>query len=481
MRITQPGDMAEKYDLVVIGSGFGSLFFVQKYLQRTRRTRVAILEWGEHHTHQWQLENRRNAALDQNNTLVNQNDKRWLYTIGVGGGTNCWWGLSPRLHPSDFELQTRYGVGVDWPISYSDLEPYYLEAERTMLVAGPDDLGGVYPGSRRYPARQHHFTSADRLMKAQMPDQHFAIPSARLRDPLGSRSSCCASAVCNLCPQDAKFTALNSFDELLSDPRVDLITGAKVTNLDMAAGQVSGALYLKDGREHVARGDLYVLGANAMYSPWIMMRSGLGGHGLGQYLCEKMLVYVEVRLNGLNHFDGGTATTGFNTMLLDGEHRREHGAAVVLVENRLIDGLRTEWGRWRETMPIAGYIEDIPRQECGILADNAEFVTAKAFDWSDYAVRGREAFLAKLPDVLSALPVEEIIYKKTDTACHIQCTTRMGRTRDDSVVDAGLVHHDARNLVVVGNSVFPTVGSANPSLTTAALSLRAAHLLTGAP
>src|SRR5690606_18069205 len=46
-----------------------------------------------------------------------------IIPIGLGGGTNCWFGQSPRLHPSDFALFTRYGVGRDWPVTYDELEP----------------------------------------------------------------------------------------------------------------------------------------------------------------------------------------------------------------------------------------------------------------------------------------------------------------------------------------------------------------------
>jgi choline dehydrogenase-like flavoprotein len=45
------------------------------------------------------------------------------------------------------------------------------------------------------------------------------------------------------------------------------------------------------------------------------------------------------------------------------------------------------------------------------------------------------------------------------------------------VVDANLVSHDHKNLMIVGSSVFPTGGSANPTLTIAALSLRASDFL----
>jgi len=56
---------------------------------------------------------------------------------GVGGGSVHWAGFTPRVHPSDFEVYSRDGVGVDWPISYEDLKPYYELLEREIPVAGP--------------------------------------------------------------------------------------------------------------------------------------------------------------------------------------------------------------------------------------------------------------------------------------------------------------------------------------------------------
>jgi choline dehydrogenase-like flavoprotein len=54
----------------------------------------------------------------------------------------------------------------------------------------------------------------------------------------------------------------------------------------------------------------------------------------------------------------------------------------------------------------------------------------------------------------------------------------MGIDPETSVVDGDQIHHRLRNLVVVGSAVFPTCSCANPSLTVAALSLRAAERIT---
>jgi glucose dehydrogenase len=65
--------------------------------------------------------------------------------------------------------------------------------------------------------------------------------------------------------------------------------------------------------------------------------------------------------------------------------------------------------------------------------------------------------------------------KAFDGAGHIMGTCRMGKDPSQSVVDSRCRSHDHRNLFIVGASVFPTVGSPNPTLTLAALALRAAE------
>lgn len=477
MRFADPRKIKDTYDLVVVGTGFGSLFFVKKFLERQPRSKVLMLEWGKHHSHQWQIENQANSEITDADVLQNQGDKPWRFTIGLGGGTNCWWGMTPRMLPDDFQVRTRFGHSVDWPITYDDLAPYYSEAERIIRIAGPDNLGAYYPQTPPYPMAAHNVSTVDRLLMAAMPDKHFAMPNARLRTPLGARGACCSSGTCNLCPVDAKMTALNTLEDVFQDPRVDLILEAKVEWLDSQGGRIAGAHFSYGGREYSAKGDLYILGANAIYSPTILMRSGIGGHGVGSYLCEKLVVGVEVLMRGLKHFDGGTDVTCFNLSFLDYEHRKAHGGAMVFVPNMMLFGLRPEYGRWRETLALLAYIEDEPQESNGIFLDHLGHPVAKPFVRSAVSDRSEAAYLKKLPEFLKALPVEKINFRVRGTASHIQCTTRMGKTIEDSVVDSDLIHHSLRNLVIVGNSVFPTPGSGNPSLTTAALSLRAADRL----
>lgn len=48
----------EKYDLIVVGTGFSSTFFLKRYLKRYPGRKVAVIERGSMLAHKWRLENR---------------------------------------------------------------------------------------------------------------------------------------------------------------------------------------------------------------------------------------------------------------------------------------------------------------------------------------------------------------------------------------------------------------------------------------
>ena len=123
MPFIDPDAMQDGYEAVIIGSGFGSFFFLHEFLKTPRRGRILLIEWGAYKTHDWQVKNKVNSIFDTD-TLYTRGagEKKWTHTIGFGGGTLCWYGHSPRNHPNDFCLSSKYGVGIDWPFSYRDLE-----------------------------------------------------------------------------------------------------------------------------------------------------------------------------------------------------------------------------------------------------------------------------------------------------------------------------------------------------------------------
>jgi choline dehydrogenase-like flavoprotein len=123
-------------------------------------------------------------------------------------------------------------------------------------------------------------------------------------------------------------------------------------------------------------------------------------------------------------------------------------------------------------------VEDLPTDSNRVILDSDGVPKVLHASVSEYAKRGLKESLAKIEQVLRPLPVERVDFKgMRDTESHIQGTLRMGSDPAASVVDAKQIHHDVRNLVVVGSSVFPSGPNCNPSLSVAALSLRSADLV----
>ena len=414
MNIVSAHELGNKsFELVVVGSGFGSSFYLHQAMKHGLRNAL-VVEWGDLHSHAWQLEHGRNSAIAHEETYRSDGKKPWNYTIAFGGGMNCWFAQTPRFHPSDFALKTRYGIGEDWPLSYDDLEPFYAEVEDYMAVSGDPDMASIMPRSTTFPQLPHRLTTADQLMKAAQPDRHFAMPTARARISTGTRSACCASLRCQLCPADAKFTAQNGLSRLYTRAEVSLCLKARAIRFETTGGVVNALVFEQGGREYRVRGDQFVLGGNAIQSPAILLRSGMDYPLTGVGLHESFGAGVEVHLDGLDHFNGSTITTGLNYSLYDGPHRKESGAALIFFENRWTYGLRVERGKARQSLPLVVVTEDLLLSQNRVTLDPhapAYHPNVLYEGPSDYAKRGFERALRLMPDVLAPLPVERIIFR----------------------------------------------------------------------
>jgi choline dehydrogenase-like flavoprotein len=91
---------------------------------------------------------------------------------------------------------------------------------------------------------------------------------------------------------------------------------------------------------------------------------------------------------------------------------------------------------------------------------------------------GAEDFTKTLPDDPAGF--DQVIEGNTvrltyGGAGHVMGTYRMGNDPKTSVVDSFQRSHDHANLYLVGSGTFPTVGTANPTITLSALALRTAN------
>ncbi|MDM8569714.1 hypothetical protein QUF50_09435, partial [Thiotrichales bacterium HSG1] len=144
----------KKFDVIIIGTGFASSFFLHGYLSRAgKQARILVLERGKNDSHQWQLQNKMQSSVPSK-TINETPTKRWPHYIGFGGTSRAWVACTPRMMPNDLQLKSKYGVGVDWPITYDELEQYYTEAEIIMAVSGPSD-NYPFPRSQPYPQPPH--------------------------------------------------------------------------------------------------------------------------------------------------------------------------------------------------------------------------------------------------------------------------------------------------------------------------------------
>ena len=103
-------------------------------------------------------------------------------------------------------------------------------------------------------------------------------------------------------------------------------------------------------------------------------------------------------------------------------------------------------------------------------------ISDRMFDWMDIA-KDERFHLGGTPGAESLATYREYKGRKLAFygAGHIMGTHRMGASPTDSVVDSNQRSWDHDNLYVVGCGSMPTVGSANPTLTAVALSLRSAR------
>jgi choline dehydrogenase-like flavoprotein len=478
---TEPRAQGMTYDLIVVGTGFASSFFLLEYLGRSPSSRrILVLERGWRETRSWQLENRTVSRIVSENTVRREGmrKKEWKFTLAFGGGSNCWFGCTPRLLPNDFRMKSVYGVGDDWPLSYADLEPHYERVEAAMAISGSADRA-PYPRRGPHPQPPHRLSDPDRILAHAYPDHFFPQPTARARVPVGNRPSCCANGSCGLCPIDAKFTIANGLSALYDDPRVTTIFGATVKAVEIANDHVTGVRVERDGREEAFAADLVVLGAGAVFNAAVLLRSTMSHPLLGTRLFEQVSITADVDLAGVDNFQGSTAFTGHGYMLYDGPHRARHAGCLIETWNRP-DQLRWERGRERQLLHLKFLVEDLPQTRNAVVVDTDERPVLRFHDYDEYAYRGIKAVEERLEHLLAPLPVERFAMdlEPASTEGHVLGTVVMGNDPATSVVDRWMVHHRVRNLVVLGGSAFPTGSPSNPTLTISALSMRSAsHLL----
>lgn len=432
----------------------------------------------------------------------------------VGGTTWHWGGLALRFRPNDFKLKSLFGVGVDWPIAYEDLEPWYGLAEDEMGVAGDNREEFGSPRSRAYPMPAIPMTYADKQVRAASDPLGYTMapfPQARNSIWRDGRPQCCGNASCvPICPIQAKYDAtvhLAKAERAGARVEPQAVVHRVLVGTD---GRVQSVRFLRPDRsEGEATGRIFVIAAHAIETPKLLLLSADAGVPGGvanssDQVGRNLLTQIDIGIQGLTQDPifpyRGPVSTGGIKELRDGPFRGERAAVGMSPSNE-------GWERAVGPMAVAlQYIKqglrgdalkqairhDVARQliigsSAEMLPDptnRVELATEKpdaigiprpkiTFRYDDYAMKGLDVARSAQNAIMAKLGATQIkqLGPIADSAI-MGGTTRMGSDAKTSVVDANLRSHDHPNLFIVGSAVFPTITSSAPTLTIGALSAR---------
>lgn len=272
-------------DAVVIGTGAGGAPLLSRLAKAGLK--VVALEAGEY----W------NPATDfatdeQSQSKLFWNDERLSAGnnplhfgnnnsgIGVGGSTLHYTAYVPRPQPDDFRLFTEFGVGVDWPVAYKDLEMYFDELEHFLGVSGPS----FYPwGAKRrssYPLSPLPLNGAAQLMKRgcdvlniqTSPAPNAALSQRYYQHGVGWREACTNRGFCQSgCSTGAKASMDVTYIPLAIHYGAEVRSESFVTGFERNnSGKIVSVIYGSGGIEQRQKCTNVFLCAGAIETPRLL-------------------------------------------------------------------------------------------------------------------------------------------------------------------------------------------------------------------
>jgi len=475
----------------------------------------------------WEMGGRRDAYSSSGEFDYPLNETR---VKGVGGTTLHWLGITPRLHREDFEMDSRYGLADDWPIDYETLQPYYASAERALGVAGRQDNPFAPPRATDYPMEAFPQSPSDAVFEAACDelgiDLH-TVPQARNSEVYDGRSQCLGYSTCvPVCPSGAKYSGDVHVEkaESLGARIIDRVPVQWLEH-DDAGDRVTAAVYrTPDGKQFRQSARHFVVAAGAVetarllllsrseqYPDGLANSSGAVGHFFLEHPSIEATGSVAVPPNpnpigfhtSESHQFYDTDAPGQGSLKLEfrnadpppfpelatrgGDEGTRGDLSDVLTGDAwgaaLVQQLR-EASDQRTRLTIRATAEQLPRWDNTVALDHTqtdEFgnpVPELSFTVGDHARGTLDYASGVLEDIMSELGATDVSVDAPSEpihSSHHMGTTRMGTDPNESVVDARLRTHDLTNLTIASGGAFVTAGAMNPTLTIAALSLKAAE------
>lgn len=434
----------------------------------------------------------------------------------VGGTTWHWGGACWRILPNDFKLNTIYGVGNDWPISYEDLEPFYSRVEREMGISGDDHAdysghnGAPYPPrSMPFPVRPQELSYLTQRFKARMEAEgyHFTYqPNGRATDPYDGRPACVGNNNCSpICPIGSQYSG-DRHATKAERAGAKLIDSAVVYKIEKASdGKKISAVHYFDSQGKSTRltAKYFIIAAHAIETPRLLLlsdvanSSGMVGRNLMDHNSFSLLMFADEPLWA----GRGPVQQGDILKWRDGPWRAKHGAIrheignfvgnVSITEHLLSQGvmgpelnhqIRDLSSRY---MPLWSNIESLPSPSNSVSLNSKNkdkfglpLLTIN-YDLSDYVRASGEVVKSDYQSFQRILGAE--VFKKNTSVWenrdHPMGTVIMGSDPKTSVVNGECRTHDHENLFLATTGVMPSAQTNNPTVTGVALGLRASEII----
>jgi choline dehydrogenase-like flavoprotein len=515
----------EKVDVVIVGAGASGSVYASVMAKAGKK--VVLLEAGP----DWQLGDlissdfwgRRIKPAAPPFLLEGKNPFAYGYQggWGAGGAALHYFANFPRLLPNDFKVKSQHGKGLDWPINYADVAPYYDKVARDVGVSGDAKAEEIWrPAGEPYPMPPMKTFRGGEVWK-----KGFAAVGIRLTPAAvgmnstayKSRPACIYDGWCHVgCPIGALANPLVTY---LGDARkagAELRAHATVTRvLTNAAGdKVTGVEYVDARREkQVQEASVVVLAAWSAQNPRLLLNSATERHPKGLANASGLVgKYI------MTHFSSGTSA------LFDDDLEPHMGTigAQYFSYDRYDKNAHKAKGAFGSTFITAGSAQKMSGLG-GIANARGDLFGAELAAFMKRAARGYTrigAFGEEMPNIENRLelasdkdelgmPLGRLIHSYNEDAAalfnanfeeglaiakatgakevwsnrgamptiHLMGGAIMGTSADSSVANSYGQTHEIANLWIAGPGLFPTSGASNPTYTILALSLRGAEHL----
>jgi choline dehydrogenase-like flavoprotein len=541
------------FDAIVVGSGMSGGWAAKELCEKGLKTLVLergrnvrhVVDYGTALKDPWQLPHNNRATnadraaqplqstlylYDQSTKQFFVDDNRhgyaqaqpfnWYRGYHVGGRSLMWARHVFRYSDLDFTANQREGVGIDWPIRYADIAPWYEKVERFIGASGENSGLPQLPAQNLQPpfemnALEKHLREAfgKSLADRKLVCSATAVLSREHngRGPCQGRNQCARG-----CPYSAYF----------SSNGVTLPAAAATGNLTLRPDSVAHSLIWDEKARRVA--GVRVVDANTHATTEYFARV--------VFLCASTLNSTAILLNSrsarfpnglgndsgelghnlMDHHNGGGATASYSK-LLDRYYKGRRSTSMYIPRFRNVGKAEAKFTRgygyevytWRDTWSrgvggtafgadfkneitrpgnwglfTEGYGETLPYRDNRIwLAhdDLDEWGMPRLHVSMTYRENERAMAQQMMDDaveMLRAAGLENVQgFNRPVTpgsVIHEMGTARMGRDRKTSVLNAFNQVHAAPNVFVTDGSCMVSSPTQNPSLTYMALTARAA-------